>query len=94
MVERSRSVGGGEQGVALSDDACAFLVATVARDLKVPKSVVDVPPDLPSFFSRVHPEALVLKNRNFLRDLAGVAAHTADADSYFACLAKLHKMRV
>src|SRR5574340_1311093 len=93
-IERVRSVGGGNQGVALSDEACSFLVATLARDLRVPPNVLSVPDDLPSFFSRVHPESLQLAGRDFLGDLSSIAEITQDADSYFLCLAKLHKSRL
>ena len=92
MIERARSVGGGEQGVALSDEACAYLVATIARDLG--SSAIPVPSDLPPFFSRVHPSLLVLKGRDFRRDLAELLKNIPDADTYFVCLAKLHKSRL
>ena len=94
MIERARSVGGGDQGVALTDEACAFLVATLAHDLSVPASEVHIPPDLPDFFAKVHPETLVLKHRDFLKDLGVILDRIKDADSYFACLAKLHKSRL
>jgi hypothetical protein len=94
MIERARSVGGGDQGVALSDDACAFLVATMARDLGVDAKVVAAPKKLPDFFAPIHPSELILKGRDFQKEIAALAAHVPDADSYFVCLAKLHKSRL
>lgn len=94
MVERARSVGGGGQGVALSNDVCSFLVATLARDLEIPPDVVPVPSGLPDFFARVQLETLTISGRDFLADLASVLTLEPDADSYFACLAKLHKTRL
>ena len=34
IIAKARAVGSGEQGVALSDGACAFLVGVIARDLR------------------------------------------------------------
>ena len=94
MIERARSVGGGDQGVALSDGACAFLVATMARDLGIAAKLVSVPTSLPDFFAPVHPAELTLDGRDFHKELAAVASQVPDADSYFVCLAKLHKSRL
>jgi hypothetical protein len=94
MIERVRSVGGGDLGIALSDEACAFLVCTMARDLGIDRKVLTVPADLPEFFSPNHPASFVIHGRDFLADLAIITLQHPDADSYFLCLAKLHKSRL
>jgi hypothetical protein len=94
LVERARAVGAGDQGVALSDDACAFVVATIARDLGVAAKIPGLPDVLPEFFSSQHPASLVVPDANFLAWLERLLAVAPDADTYFACLAKLHRSRV
>jgi hypothetical protein len=94
MIERVRSVGGGDLGIALSDEACAFLVCTRARDLGIDEKILPVPADLPEFFSPNHLASFVVHGRDFLADLAVIISQHPDADSYFLCLAKLHKSRL
>ena len=52
ILEKAKALGGGGQAVALTDDACRFLIAVIARDLDLSKHFPEVPPDFPPFFSR------------------------------------------
>jgi len=48
IVAKARSLGGGQQGVALTDEACAYLVAVIARDLELLAQFPEIkeePPD-------------------------------------------------
>jgi hypothetical protein len=94
LIERARAVGAGEQGVALSDGACAFLVATIARDLGLHRRIKGIPSDIPDFFSSVHPASLEISSGAFLSWFEQLVSLSPDADTYFACLAKLQRARL
>jgi hypothetical protein len=94
LIERVRAVGAGEQGIALSDGACAFLVATIARDLNLLSQIEGVPGDFPDFFSLAHPASLEIPGGQFLTWFEQLVSLSSDADTYFACLAKLHRARL
>lgn len=94
LIERARAMGAGDQGIALSDSACAFVVATIAKDLRAAHKLKGIPADLPDFFSSCHPAALEVAGVDFVSWLETLLEITADADTYFACLAKLHKARL
>lgn len=94
LIERARAVGAGEQGIALSDGACAFLVATIARDLGLQSRIEGVPRDFPSFFCSQHPASLEIRDADFQAWFEQLVSLSPDADTYFACLAKLHRARL
>lgn len=94
LIERARAVGAGEQGIALSDSACAFLVATIARDLGLQSRIKGIPRDLPAFFCSEHPAFLEIRDADFLVWFERLLSLSPDADTYFACLAKLHRARL
>lgn len=95
LIERAQSAGGGELGTGLSDDACSFLVATIIRDL----GFINEFPELadrrfPEFFEEIDPRKLELQGLNFINLLERLISIAPDADTYFACLATLHKSRL
>lgn len=92
--ERSRAIGSGGQAVVLSDSACAYLVGRIVLDLGLRKSFPEVPANLPGFFDRQELSSLTLNladPRNFFERLVKLVD---DADTYYACLATLHKARL
>ena len=58
IIAKARAVGGGTQGVALSDGACAFLVGVIARDLSLLKQFPELPKRVPKFFNSGSLESL------------------------------------
>ncbi len=62
--QKARSLGAGDQGVALSDGACAFLVATIARDLGLKKRFPEIPKHFPEFFADRPIAELILEDVN------------------------------
>jgi hypothetical protein len=93
-VTKARMLGGGKQGIALSDEACAFLVGVIARDLGLLRRFREVPKDLPQFFSSGPLDALVLPGVDFLPLFERLVKIDENADTYFSCLASLHKARL
>jgi hypothetical protein len=80
--------------MALADSACAFLVGTIVHDLDLLEDFPEVPADLPEFFAGIPIERLTLAGVDFLALFERLLALKPDADTYFACLAKLHKSRL
>ena len=94
MVEKARSIGGGAQGVALSEGACAYIVGKIVTDLELNDRFPEIPAELPSFFGDSSIGALTVPNVAFLPLLERLIDLIPDADTYFASLAKLHKTRL
>ena len=94
LVEKARSAGGGELGAGLSDEGCAFLVATIIRDLGILKKFPEVKHGFPEFFDEADPRKLELPNLDFYALIERLFKLVPDADTYFSCLATLQKSRL
>ena len=94
IVTRAQSLGAGGQAVALSDEACAYLVAVIVRDLGLQDRFPEVPDTLPEFFSPSPLSRLELAGTPFQEIFERLVGMDADSDVYFACLAALHKARL
>lgn len=94
IVARATSLGAGGQAVAVSDEACAYLVAVIVRDLGLQAHLSEIPRELPEFFSPGPPSRLKLSGVPFLRLFERLLGLDANTDVYFACLAALHKARL
>jgi hypothetical protein len=94
IIAKARSVGGGKLGVALSDEACAFLVAVIVKDLGLTKKFKELPKQMPDFFAHQSLDTLVLPGVDFLALFERLIGLVPDADTYFSCLAALHKARL
>ena len=94
MVEKARALGTGGQGVALSEGACSYLVGTIVADLGLQASFPELVDELPTFFGDDSVSSLQVEDIAFLPMLERLVELVPDADSYFECLAKLHKARL
>jgi len=94
IIERARSLGAGGQGVSLTDEICSYLVAVIANDLGVATALPGLPASLPEFFGRERLCSLVVPGVSFLSLFERLVCLKPDADTYFACLAALHKARL
>jgi hypothetical protein len=94
IVAKAQSVGGSKQGVALDDEACAYLVAVIAHDLGLHDRVPGTPSQLPAFFGTQSLASLRLPGAPFLAAFEALVGLDKDAETYFACLAALHKGRL
>lgn len=93
LLEKARSSGAGNMGIALSDEACHFLFAVIARDLGLLDQFPEFP-EPPEFFS-LAPSGGVLKAEGSVYDLFDrLIQHEPNADTYFSCLASLHRARL
>jgi len=94
IISKARAVGGGKQGVALSDEACAYLVAVIVRDLNLVGKFPEFPTRLPEFFSPGSLESRVVPKVDFVASFERLLGLDPNADTYFSCLAALHKARL
>lgn len=94
LIEKVRSLGGGAQGVALTDRACEYLVCRIAADLGLAERIPNVPLPVPEFFATPDPDVLPYDGGRFLADFERLVALDANGDTYFSCLATLHKTRL
>lgn len=94
FLTKVKAVGGGELGVALDDEICSYLLAVIAKDLDLLKKLPKLPKEVPAFFGKQHPSELRLKNLNFSALFEKLLNLRQDADTYFYCLATLHKARL
>lgn len=84
---------GGSLGVALDEEQCAYLTAVIAVDLGCAGKIAGVPSSLPDFFAR-EPIALRVDGVGFLPIFETLVGLVPNADTYFDCLATLHKRRL
>lgn len=94
LIEKARAAGGGELGGGLSDGACSFLVATIVRDLNLPKKFPEVNNGFPELFAEPDPGKLEMPGLDFLALMERLLTIVPDADTYFSCLACLQKSRL
>jgi hypothetical protein len=93
LINRVRSAGTSALGVYLDDEICAYLVAVIARDLNLHETLT-FPSDLPDFFSSSLLTSLRLEDVDFHSAFEYLIQLKEDADTYFYCLANLHKARL
>jgi hypothetical protein len=92
--ERSRAIGAGGQAVLLTDAMCAYLVGRIVLDLGLQSHFPEVPSDLSEFYVCRNVDELAIPcddSRGLFERLVGLAP---DSDTYYACLATLHKARL
>jgi hypothetical protein len=94
MIEKTRSLGGGAQGVALSDRACVYLVHRIVEDLGLTGEFGEGHVAVPEFYEPGDPDALDLDGSRFLSFFERLVGLDVNADTYFNCLATLHKARL
>lgn len=94
VLQRARTVGGGELGMALDDGQCAALLALTIKDLNCLEQFTDLPKDIPEFFRADPPDSLRLEGYSITELFERALRCNADADTYFSCLAALHKSRL
>ena len=93
MLEQVRAIGGGSQGVALSDEQCVGLLSIVVSDLGLSESFPELPLQAQAFFD-IAPETLEISSLNLPDLFERLVDLNKDSDTYFRCLATLHKSRI
>ena len=94
MIERARAIGAGGQAVALDDGACAYLVAVIADDLGLAHRFPELDGVATELFTPKSLSTLSVRDVTFYPLIERLIAANRDADTYFVCLATLHKARL
>jgi hypothetical protein len=92
--QKARSLGSGSQAVGLSDETCAYLAARVIQDIGQNSKYSYLPTSIPDFFGKQPSHTLILPILDGKALFENLVTATPDADTYFACLAALHKARL
>lgn len=91
--QKARSLGAGAQGISISDEVCAYLVGRIILDLDLRERFPDLA-DLSPLFTNESSESLVLTGVDAKDLFERLVEIEPNADTYFACLAALHKARL
>jgi hypothetical protein len=94
LIARVKAIGNSEMSVPLDDDVCSYLVSVVADDLCLRSRFPEVSVVPPPFFGTTPLSSLRLPNVKFLELFERLINLQSDADSYFICLATLHRARL
>lgn len=94
LITKARNPGGSEIGVFLDDAICAYLTAVIISDLGVTQHFSELPASIPSFFGSQKLNELRIDGLDFFPLLERLFTLYNDADTYFYCLATLHKARL
>ncbi len=94
LLTRARTSSAGELGVSLDDATCAYLTVQIIHDLDLLHHFPEVPAQLSPFFNAGPLSHLRLEGISFLPLFEKLVSLQEDADTYFSCLAILHKARL
>ncbi len=94
LINKARNPGGSELGIFLDDDICTYLTATIISDLGITSHFPELPTAIPAFFGSQKPHELRIAGHDSTSVLERLFNIQSDADTYFYCLATLHKARL
>ena len=94
MLERARASGAGTVGISLSDEACNFLIATIATDLGINRQFPELRGEGIDFFAVTPSSAGIAVDASLYDLFERLVSIAPDADTYFSCLAALHRSRL
>ncbi len=92
--QKAKSLGSGGQTVGLSDEIAAFLIATIVHDLNIAEHFPELTAAPSPFFGMGKLDSLKIVGVDAKDLFRRLVENHADADTYFACLAALHKARL
>lgn len=92
--QKAKSLGSGGQAVGLSDDVAAFLIATIVYDLGIAGDFPEFSGAPRPFFGIEKLDSLRIERVDARALFARLVENHPDTDTYFACLAALHKARL
>src|SRR5262245_33694137 len=94
LITKARIPGGSELGVFLNDATCTYLAAVIISDLGVTQHFLEILASISPFFVSQKMDELKIDGLNFLLLLERLFTIYSDADTYFYCVATLHKARL
>ncbi len=94
LLTKIRAAGVSELGVSLDDAICTYIVAIIVKDLGLEEHFPELPNDIPQFFSNGQLSVLRIDGVDFWATYEKLIRRVTDANTYFHCLASLHKARL
>lgn len=94
LIEKARVLGAGSDEFVLTDEVCTYLIAVIVSDLGLCDLFPELPNNIPGFFSTGDIDSLTLEGLSFAVLVERLFGSDTNADTYFACLANLHKRRL
>lgn len=94
LITKARNPSGSELGIFLDDEICTYLAAVIVSDLGLTSHFHELPQGHLPFFGSQPLTGLRLSGYNLMALLERLFALRQDADTYFYCLATLHKARL
>lgn len=94
FITKIRATGAGDLGISLDDPTCCYLVGTIVNDLGLQNQFPAIFTDLPPFFSDTPLSDLRLTGQDFSSLFGKLTSAQQDTDTYFYCLATLHRARL
>ena len=94
LVAKVKAVGNSGMSIPLDDAACAYLLSLVVHDLELTEGFPELRAAPKPFFETVPLQSLRIDGLDFLDLFERLVRLKEDADSYFFCLATLHKARL
>lgn len=94
LITKARTGGGSDLGVTLDDATCCYLLATIVKDLGLESRFPNIPLETPPFFESKEIQNLRLPGVEFHELFEKLVDTRSDVDTYFFCLATLHKARL
>lgn len=91
-VVNAAMAAGSDLDTGLDEAQCAYLVARIASDLNM--QIQGAPPSVMPFFGGTDLAILRLNDVPFLPLFVALCTQVSDAETYFDCLASLHKRRL
>lgn len=92
--EKAKSLGSGGQAVEMTDSVCSYILSIIVRDLGHQAAFPELPEQVQPFFDPGSFRARVVPGVDALRLYERLVGVDPDADTYFACLAALHRARL
>ncbi|MGP0072425.1 MAG: restriction endonuclease [Bryobacteraceae bacterium] len=94
LIAKVKAVGNSDMAVPLDDEVCCYLVSVVADDLGIRRKFPEFQAIPSPFFATTPLESLRVPGVIFLDVYERLLSLEQDADSYFLCLASLHRARM
>lgn len=94
LIAKTCAVGNSDLAVPLNEDICNYLLATIISDLGLQENFLELPKYIKPFFGKGALSDLKIQGLPFLNLFERLINLRQDADSYFFCLATLHKARL
>lgn len=92
--QKARSLSNSEQAVRLTDGMCSYLIARIVHDLAITDLFPEFTTPPPQFFTNTALSNLSIDGHDCRALFERLVDANNDADTYFACLAALHKARL